>query len=170
MKKRLKITLIVVLIPTLALFTTNALVNRSIKTEIIIDASAENVWQVLMNHETYPEWNPFITQISGSTVKGDELDVYIQGTGNSPMNFKPIVLVNKENTEFRWKGKMGIKGIFDGEHFFTLHQISANQTRFTQGEIFTGLLSGVLIKLIGKDTKAGFVSMNEALKLRTEEN
>jgi hypothetical protein len=78
------------------------------------------------------------------------------------MDFKPLVLNNQFSREFRWKGKLGIRGIFDGEHYFILEEITPNQTRFIQGENFTGLFSGLLIKKIGEYTKRGFVSMNEA--------
>lgn len=122
-----------------------------------------------MSHAAYPEWNPFIKMISGSTKPGDFLETTLQTEGNDPMNFKPLVLKNQINQEFRWKGKLGIKGIFDGEHYFILEESSPNQTRFMQGENFTGLLSGLLMRMIGEDTKEGFISMNKALKTRVEE-
>ncbi len=39
--------------------------NKSIKTEIIINASKEKVWQVLTDFDKYPAWNPFIVSIKG---------------------------------------------------------------------------------------------------------
>lgn len=61
-----------------------------------------------------------------------------------------------------------MKGVFDGEHYFILEEITPNQTRFIQGENFTGLLSAILMKMIGEDTRGGFISMNEALKTQVE--
>lgn len=169
MKKIIKVILAVLLTLVIVLVILNTLTTRSLKSEIIIDASSEEVWNVLMNHDAYPEWNPFIIKISGSTKPGDYLETKLQTEGNDPMVFKPIVLKNQFNQEFRWKGKLGIKGIFDGEHYFILEEISPNQTRFIQGENFTGLFSGLLMKMIVEDTKDGFISMNNALKTRVEE-
>lgn len=36
------------------------------------------------------------------------------------MTFKPKILIVEPNKEFRWKGKLGINGIFDGKHYFIL--------------------------------------------------
>ena len=107
MKKTIKVTLAVLLTPIVVLVILNTLTTRSLKTEIIIDASSDEVWKVLMNHEAYPEWNPFIKKISGSTKPGDYLETTLQTEGNDPMDFKPVVLKNQFSQEFRWKGKAG---------------------------------------------------------------
>ena len=141
---------------------------RSIKTEIVVNAPVEKVWNILMDHGSYPQWNPFIKNISGNPDVGSQIAVTIQSPGNSPMDFAPTVLVNKTNQEFRWIGKLGIKGVFDGEHYFTLEQVGPNQTKFVHGENFTGLLSGIFMMMIREDTEKGFVLMNNALKQRSE--
>jgi hypothetical protein len=79
------------------------------------------------------------------------------------MLFKPRVLINNTNREFRWKGKLFINGIFDGEHYFILNKISDNKTELIHGEIFTGILSGLIFNKIYKDTIAGFELMNKGL-------
>jgi hypothetical protein len=158
----------IILAPIVLLVIINLLTTRSLNSEIIINAPSEAVWEVLMNHEAYPEWNPFIKKISGSSNDGDYLETTIQMEGKNPMNFNPIVLKNQKRKEFRWKGKLGIKGIFDGEHYFLLQESGPNQTLFIHGENFTGILSGLLVLMIGEDTKSGFISMNEALKERVE--
>lgn len=168
MKKTIKITLGALLTLIVVLVIFNFLTVRSIESKITIDAPSEEVWNVLMNHEAYPEWNPFIIKITGSTAPGDFLETSIQTEGNEPMTFKPIVLKNQYSEEFRWKGKLGINGVFDGEHYFILQEITPNQTLFIQGENFTGLLSGLLLRMVGEDTEAGFNSMNAALKKRVE--
>jgi hypothetical protein len=141
---------------------------RNIKTETIINASPEVVWEILMTHDAYPNWNPFIKEITGLTEPGEYLKVNIQPGEKEPMVFKPIVLTNEEVKEFRWRGKFLIKGIVDGEHYFLLEEINQNQTRFIQGENFTGILSGIFYKMMGKDTAEGFDAMNEALKEQAE--
>jgi hypothetical protein len=168
MRKFIIITSAIILTLIISLLITNQVIDRSIKTEIVINAPAEEVWNVLMDHEAYPQWNPFIKQISGSTQKGKNLAVTIQSKGNDPMDFEPTVLINKKEREFRWAGKLLVTGVFDGEHYFILEQIGPNKTRFIQGENFTGILSGVFMKMIGKDTKGGFIAMNKALKKEVE--
>lgn len=164
----MKIVLLIIVILVVGLIVFNKFVNRSIKTEITIDSSTEKIWTVLMDHENYPSWNPFIRKISGSQKPGEKLAATIGSEGNKPMDFAPLVLVNDKEKEFRWVGKVGISRIMDGEHYFLLEPQGAGQTRFIQGEDFTGLLSGIFMLMIREDTEGGFNAMNVALKGRVE--
>ena len=139
---------------------------KSISTSITINAPVTEVWEALMQFDAYPEWNPFVRQISGSASNGEQLHVTIQGEGQKPMSFQPTVLQSIPNREFRWKGKLFVKGLFDGEHFFKLESIGVNRTKLIHGEQFTGLMTTVLLKMIGESTQKGFIAMNEALKSR----
>ncbi len=135
---------------------------KTIETHITIPASISQVWSVLMDHTSYQKWNPFISNISGLTNPGNTLEVTIHPEENKSMHFSPIVLKNNTNQEFRWKGKLWVQGIFDGEHYFILKS-DGKQTQFTHGEHFSGILSGLLFKMIGENTQNGFKAMNQAL-------
>lgn len=141
---------------------------KNLNTEITINASSDKVWGILMDHKSYPNWNPFIKQLSGSTTEGEYLIAIIQPPDSKPMEFKPIVIKNIKGKEFRWLGKLFIKGVFDGEHYFILETIDAHKTRFIHGENFTGLFSGLLLSMIGDKTLRGFKAMNEAIKQQAE--
>ena len=170
MKKASIMTVSIIVTIVLSLIIFNQFIERSIRTEIIVNAPTEKVWQVLLDHESYNEWNPFIKSINGSTNEGEILEVTIQGKGNDPMIFKPMVLENDENKEFRWIGVFLMKGVVDGEHYFILEDVGSNKTRFIHGETFSGILSGVFMSMIGESTHIGFIEMNEALKKESEKN
>lgn len=140
---------------------------KQIETELIINAPAAVVWGALMDFSSYPSWNPFIVSIKGQKQVGKHIQVLIKTKKGKEMAFEPIVLKLDENDEFRWRGKLGIRGIFDGEHYFALEPLSKDQTRFIHGEFFSGILVGIMGNLL-KDTKASFEEMNQALKLRCE--
>ena len=55
----------------------------------------------------------------------------------------------------------------DGRHRFELHAHDGG-TRLVQSETFSGILSGPIMRKIGKLTEEGFDSMNEALKSQAE--
>lgn len=141
---------------------------KTLKTEITINASISKVWNILMNHENYADWNPFVKSISGGVQPGNRLAVTLQPEGGNPMNFTPLVIKNEKEKEFRWLGKLFIKGLFDGEHFFYLERIDEHTTLFIHGENFRGILVGVLMGMIGENTLKGFEAMNVALKQRAE--
>ena len=140
---------------------------RSIETSIIIEAPKDKVWSVLTDFERYPQWNPFIKSLTGVTEVGNTISATIQPPESGAMTFKPTVLVFDNEKEFRWKGKLLIKGLFDGEHFFILKDNGNGSTEFIQGEQFGGILVGLLSKALVK-TEEGFNLMNEALKKECE--
>ena len=168
MKKLIIVIVSLVLVLIISLTIVNLTVMRNLKTDIVINAPSEAVWNILMDHESYPTWNPFIKQISGTTQPGKYLSVELQAGTNKPMQFKPVVITNSQGHEFRWKGKLFVKGIFDGEHYFIVEPVGSDQTRFIHGENFTGILSGLMLKMIEEDTLAGFQAMNTALKNQAE--
>lgn len=136
--------------------------------EVEINASAEKVWGILMDFDRYPEWNPFIKSIQGSSEIGSRLKVVMQPEGRKPTTFKPRVLVNQPNEEFRWLGKLLIPGIFDGEHIFFIEALDEGRVKFVQQEYFKGKLASLLLKSIGDVTQQAFEAMNHALKQRAE--
>ncbi len=141
---------------------------KTISTKIIIQAPAAQVWESLVNFSAYPSWNPFIQSLKGQAKVGTELEAIICPPGQKPMTFRPTVLRADKGQEFRWKGKLFVNGIFDGEHYFILKSISEDETEFEHGEHFSGLLSNILFKMIGENTKQGFEAMNKALKEQVE--
>lgn len=142
---------------------------HEITTTISIAATPDRVWSVLMAFARYPEWNPFIRSIEGQAAEGSAITIAIQSPTGKAMTLRPVVLRNSEAREFRWKGKLGLPGIFDGEHYFALAPSGAGATMLTHGERFTGLLVPLLRGLLDRDTRSGFEAMNRALKQRVEQ-
>ncbi len=139
-----------------------------IQTQILINASAERVWTMLLDFPAYPDWNPFIRSIEGEPDVGNSLEVLIQPAQKQGMRFRPTVLVMGKQRELRWKGKLLWAGLFAGEHYFKLEPQSNGGTLFKQGEIFSGLLVPFLKGSLDGATKQGFISMNAALKREAE--
>ena len=140
---------------------------REIETRIAIAAPAETVWQVLPDFPRYPEWNPFVRSIAGAPVVGSVLEVEVAPPGGAAMSFRPTVLVAEPASELRWRGKLLVPGIFDGEHYFLVRPGPAGAAEFVHGEAFSGLLVPFFGSVLAK-TEAGFAAMNEALKTRCE--
>ena len=138
----------------------------AIDTSIDIAASPTRVWKILTDFAAYPEWNPFITRIAGLPVVGGRLVVTIQPPGRKAMMFRPIVLAATPEVELRWRGRLLIPGLFDGEHLFRLSPANGG-CRLDHSEAFSGLLAGLLGGTLPA-TRRGFVAMNEALKARAE--
>ena len=142
---------------------------KELRSEIEIQASAERVWQLLTDFASFPQWNPFIRKASGSLRVGERLEVNIQPSGASGMTFRPTVLKAEPNRELRWLGHLLISGLFDGEHSFTIEPLGEGRVRFTQREVFTGLLVPLFARGLDTDSRRGFEEMNQALKSKAEQ-
>ena len=141
---------------------------RAITTRIIINNSVESIWQILMDYKSYSEWSPTIKPLSVFPEVGNNVKVLLTQPNGFQITMNPKILRKESNTELRWKGKLFVKGLFDGEHYFILNRIDANTTEFIQGEVFSGVLIPFLKRMIDKDTLAGFEMFNQALKIRCE--
>lgn len=161
-------TALVVATTLIAGFGIGQFTGPSIDTRIEIEASASAVWDTLADTDAYAEWNPFVRRITGRLETGTQLQVTIGADGKTQMDFTPQVLVADEDTELRWVGRLGFKGIFDGEHYFILEETDRGTTILRHGETFKGILGYPLIALIREDTHNGFLAMNAALKSRVE--
>lgn len=137
---------------------------RHINTEITIDASPEDVWEVLTDLDSYPNWNPYHVRVRSRGVldTGRRLDVDIQKPNGEQVKIKPRVLRMEPSRVLTWGG--GIAGVFRGEHRFVLEPI-CDGTRLIHSEDFTGFA----VRYAGLDAiEEGYALMNEALKSYVE--
>lgn len=134
-----------------------------LKTEITINASAEKVWDLLMDFEAYPDWNPFVLSIAGDPEVGQQLKIELES-----MKFQPKVQEVTPNKKFSWLGHLFFKGLFDGHHQFEIIENGDGSVTFHHSEDFSGMLVGYLQKMLNTKTLDGFNAMNRALKTHAE--
>ncbi len=139
-----------------------------LRTELIILAPPQRIWDILLDFSRYPEWNPFIVSAEGVAQLGSALKVCLAlPEDGSTHTFRPIITACEPAERLAWRGQLGFPWLFSGYHFFELHAQPDGSTRFVQGEDF----SGVLTKFLGRTftlTGRGFVYMNQALQKRSE--
>ena len=114
------------------------------------------------------KWNPFIRSAKGELRQGHQIEVRIQNGKASQMTFRPKIIAAQPQQEIRWQGKLGVRGIFDGEHYFELHSCDGDRSRLVHGEHFSGLLAPFLMFFQSANIKQNFEQMNQALKQRCE--
>ena len=83
------------------------------------------------------------------------------------MTFKPTVLMVEENRKLRWRGRLLLPGLFDGEHHFELVPTTSGSS-FSQKEKFSGILLRMMGDSTFQQTQRGFAEMNKAIKQRAE--
>jgi hypothetical protein len=140
---------------------------KEIRTEVIIQANENKVYDIITNLEDYENWNPFIVRSEGKPVKGEKL-INTMINGESKMTFKPKVKRTDTGKAFEWLGSLWFKGLFDGHHFFHIEKIDDKSVKLIHGERFSGILSGMILNKIGEETRNNFILMNRAIKEKAE--
>ena len=136
-------------------------------TDVDIDATPQQVWNVLTDLAVYPAWNPFIVRAEGVVELGRRLTLTMQPVGGRAMTLRPRLVAVDVPRELRWRGKLGMPGLMDAEHSFTLEPRGSG-TRLVHQETFRGVLVPFVAASLDRNTLPAFVAMNEALESRAE--
>ncbi|MBZ0181591.1 MAG: SRPBCC domain-containing protein [Melioribacteraceae bacterium] len=137
--------------------------HNEIKTEILINSSSQRVYEILTNLFDYEKWNPFIIKSEGIVGVGNRIKNTMKN-GNKSIVFKPKIVKADKEKEFAWLGSFGVKGIFDGYHYFQIKTIEEGKVLLVHGEIFSGILARLILNKIGNQTYHNFLMVNKALK------
>lgn len=135
----------------------------NIKTEILIHANPEVVWDLIVGFDKYPKWNSFMQQVWGEAGFDKTIKVIAKIPKGPKMFFKARINQFDRNKELRWKGNFIFDLFFLGEHYFKLEKIAENKTLLIHGENFTGILLP-MFNYILSGSKSGFELMNKEIK------
>lgn len=146
--------------------------SKKIYTEVEINASEEQVWEIISDLESYYEWNPFMKEAHGELTAGNQLHMKLHNRSLTLDPFEPTLLQVKQGQEINWLGRVAnIPRVFDGNHHLVIQPMSNGHVKFIQYEDFKGILVSLIImfdKGLFDDTHEGFIKMNDALKERAE--
>ena len=141
---------------------------KEIKTEIVINASKEDIWAVLSNINNYENWNNIITDVKSSLQvdRGFRFKIAVFGL-SVPMVAK--VHRADENRYLGWGNdyQSWIKVVLAAHHYFEIIELSDSQCKFVHGEQFYGVVPFVLWPTIRKMAKS-YQTFNENLKSAVE--
>jgi hypothetical protein len=141
---------------------------KDLASAIDIDAGPQQVWSVLADLDAYSEWNPFIVRAEGKAAPGTRLTLRFQPVVGRPTTLHPTVLEAEEGARLRWRGRLGVPGLLDADHRFTIEAGADGRSRLRQEERFSGLLAPLVARSLDRGTLPAFRLMNEALKRRVE--
>lgn len=142
--------------------------HRNIYTDILINASAAQVWSVLKDTKSYKNWAVFLTDIQGELKDGNKITAKFQlNPSKEKYNSIDHTIKVEEGAFFYWAEK-GPMGICDNHHF-RIESIAKNTSKFIQKDTLTKgatfLLGGYLSKVYAK----GYQEFNRALKQEVEQ-
>jgi uncharacterized protein YndB with AHSA1/START domain len=145
----------------------NASGHRTVYTEITIDATPDQVWQVLTDTKNYPNWAKFMVRIDGKIKHNGQIDAYFKPNPNKDKLNKVHHTISVTNgKEFSWS-EVFMFGIKDF-HRFIVEPTADGKTKFIQSDLVQGGLSWLLGKSIINFEAKNYPIFNKALKAEVE--
>ncbi len=138
-----------------------------IYTDIIINASQKQVWNVLKDTKSYKNWATFLVDLQGELKDGNKVTAKFQlnPTKNKFNSIEHTIQV-KEGKEFYWAEK-GSMGICDNHHF-KVEKIDDETSRFIQSDELTKGATWLLGDYLSKVYVKGYQEFNKAFKKEVE--
>ncbi|MCG7587232.1 SRPBCC domain-containing protein [Photobacterium sp. OFAV2-7] len=109
---------------------------KSVHTEINIPASPDKVWEVLVDVENYPVWNPVFTLVEGKLEEGAKVTYLVQESEEKSAKIPAKVITYLPHKLLNQTG--GYWGILTFDHTYRLEPINIG-TRVIIHEDYTGV-------------------------------
>jgi len=139
---------------------------KSFSASTIIQATPHEIWNILVDGTNWLQWNPTITKIEGNIDLGETLKIHTKINPNQAFPVKVSEFIPYE--KMVWTGGMPF-GLFKGERTYSLSKYLDGCVEFSMREIFSGLMSPLIIPSI-PDLQPSFDEFAASLKKRAEEN
>ena len=133
---------------------------QGVRIEAEMQANPEEVWEMLLEFDAYPDWNPYIRSIDGVAEKGKRLHIVIDGKEKT-YDFKAKVLELVPQHAFAWGGSALF--FFKARHYFEIIPMENGQLRFIQGESWGGLFGKSYGKKVYEEAAVNFEKMNKVM-------
>ena len=139
------------------------LARKSVKAEVTIEASQEDVWAVLTDPASYSGWNPILVAVEGTFEEGATMAVNMRNPDGSITAMTPRVKELVPGSKLNQFG--GIPGVLTYDHTWSLESVDGG-TRVVQFEEYRGI--GVLF-WNPASVEAAYNEANENLKAMFDE-
>jgi hypothetical protein len=135
---------------------------RYYRDAVVIDAPRSSIWALLTEFDRYDEWNPYITDGSGTATPGADVELSFRSSGEADTETAEVLIV-RPMRKLEWRTRVVVPGMLDREQIFRVLPREDGRWDVVQ-EV---RLEGVLAPLTDfDDDRRGLVQMLEALAER----
>ena len=138
------------------------------QTRFDVNASAEEVWQVLTTLERYGEWNPQIPRASGDIQEQGRIVLCLALPGRPAVNLLATVEEVRPGQLLTWRGHVGAPWLFEGHRRFEIRAAEGHRVSVTHVEDIHGVLAPLFAMVMGGAIHRSHHALNQALRTRVE--
>jgi hypothetical protein len=133
-----------------------------------INASAEKVWQVIMDLESYPEWNPYTIHMESTLKVGDAMNMKVKMSELLTLDQTEYIRVLEPGHKVCWGINSDTPSFNSGERCQWLEPLPGGGTLWRNEDLIEGTANELVTALFGDDVQNGFDAVGVALKQRAE--
>ena len=132
-----------------------------------VKAPASVVWDIVHDLDRWREWNPLYPDVAGRIGYGETLKLRLALPDEPERELLATVTDWTPNEAIHWRtSHMG--GFVRTVRYLEIEAMSETGCIFSNGEIFSGLLSGSTVRRLRPRLKRGFEALGEAVRDRAE--
>ncbi|MFQ5746553.1 MAG: methyltransferase [Gemmatimonadota bacterium] len=109
-----------------------------------IDGPPDRAWTVLMDFDSYPQWNHLVPFASGPREPGARVLLHVRGPGRRTRAFRPTIVSIDPPRTIVFRASVGHPSLIDMVHAFTIAGSAASGVVLRQRWVATGALVPVL--------------------------
>ena len=155
--------MLLALIPVAVLLVLFLIGKKSVHHEIIINATPEQVWEVLTDLKKYPEWNPVMIRAQGTLSEGQKITYTFRQDDSNQYDIPATVKAVKTAQLLNQTG--GMPGVITYDHRYVLDADGVN-TKLTIHEDYRGVYVPFWDP---QPVQSAYERLNEAIKARVLE-
>ena len=135
--------------------------------EIVINAPAQVVWDVILDFENYGLWNTFCPGMKGEAVLGSPLEMQVDLGNGLQEQVEYVTKIEPIHTVvWSMENKPGDPIHADREQ--RIEPIDEHSCRYWTSDAFRGEFAGQMIEQLGAQVEKGFNDCAAGLKARAE--
>ncbi|MFF0298371.1 SRPBCC family protein [Kitasatospora sp. NPDC004614] len=129
-----------------------------VSAEAEFPGTPETVWQLLTDHDRYPQWHPVVVRVEGELAVGARQTEVVRTASGRELTFHPVLTVVDPGRELSRAGRLLVPGLLDNKHSYLITDLGDGRVRVVQSERFTGLLAAFFHGRTARDTQARFAT------------
>jgi Regulator of chromosome condensation (RCC1) repeat len=133
-----------------------------------IAAPADVVWGVIVDLDSYPDWNPYTIAMESTLRIGDPMVMTVKMNELTTLSQTEYIRVLEEGHKVCWGIDTDTPSANSGERCQWLEPQENGNIRYVTEDLIEGTLNPLVTALFGNDVQVGFDRVASALKVRAE--
>ncbi|HXK24608.1 MAG TPA: SRPBCC domain-containing protein [Myxococcota bacterium] len=133
-----------------------------------IAAPAERVWQVIVDLDRYPEWNPFVVACRSSLRVGEPIDMRVRVMPFFAQPQRETILEHEPGRRLCYGLPRRGSGALVSRRCHEVESLGPERTRYVSCFELEGWMEPGVRTLLGRRLAQGFAAMSAAIGVRAE--